>query len=75
MVGRVGNKVGVVVTNYDMVGGPLVAKEASSRFHHCPHFYIWFVTLVTMGNHLSDVLPYIYDIHRCYLMGIPIGDV
>ena len=71
----VGNKVGVVVTNSDMVGGPLVAKEASSRFHQCLHFYIWLVTLVMMGNHLLDALPYKCGIQRCYLMGILIGDV
>ena len=29
VVGRVGNKVGVVETIFDMVVGPLVSKEAS----------------------------------------------
>ena len=29
VVGRVGNKVGVVVTNSDMVASPLVSMEAS----------------------------------------------
>ena len=29
VIGRVGNKVGNVVTNFDMVVGPLVAKEPS----------------------------------------------
>ena len=44
VVGRVGNKVGVVVTNYDMVVGPLVSKYSFYMFHQCPHFYIWLVT-------------------------------
>ena len=33
VVGRVGNKVGDMVKNYDMVVGPLVTKEVSYMFH------------------------------------------
>ena len=54
--------VGAVVKIYGMVVGPLVAQEASSRFHQCSHFYIWLVILVTMGNCLLDALLYRYDI-------------
>ena len=75
MVGKVGNKEEVVVINYDMVVGPLVAKEASWMFHQHPHSCIWLVTQVMIGNCLLDAPSYRYDIKRCYLMGIPFGDV
>ena len=74
VVGRVDNKVGDMVRNYDMVVGLLVSKKASYKFFQCSHFYVWLVTQVTMGNCLLDAPPYRYDIRRCYLMGIPIGD-
>ena len=63
------------MTNFDMVVGPLVAKEASWMFHQHPHSCIWLETLVTMGNLLLDALLYKCDIRRCYLMEILIGDV
>ena len=62
VVGRVGNKVGDVVTNSDMVVGPLVSKDASSIFHQHPHSCICIVTPITMGNCLLHDPLYRYGI-------------
>ena len=74
VVGRDDNRVVVVVTNFDMVVGLLVAKEASYMFHQCPHFYIWLVTQEAMGSFLSYDHPHRCDIRRCCSRGIPFGD-
>ena len=75
MVGKVGNKVEVMVTNSNMVVGPLVSKETFYMFHQYPHFYIWLVTQATMGKCMLDSRPYKCDIQRYCLMRILIGYV